>query len=467
MSTTKNPAPVATGIDPGLYNPVVGPVGPLDTAPEPVPAGPGLGITATIPTPVPVVTIQTETVNVAATTDSSFVPDNVSTNTIRYISISSDGTVINSQATNINFAGDGVSVANGASASSVTVTITGGSSGSYGNSNVVTLLNSYGSNAISTTGNITGGYILGNGSQLTGLPATYSNSNVQAYLPTYSGNIGTLTINGNLIVTGITSTVNTEIVNVSESVVGNIDAGNLRTSGQISASGNITAANLGNISSINLNGNASSVLYGNGIFATATSSNPFDQDLNTTDNVQFANVTSTDAIRFSNSGNIVGALGYAPTYVSIESYGSNSVNITANDIYTWSFDSTGKLTSPNDVTQNTVGTVTCNAGAPTVIYTGSSTGKTTLKLLIQVEGAEVLGQQWDTQSCEMVVARGLRNNNVVGSVYGLAYTSTNPLATFNAIWNNATSKIEITCTPASLTLGVEARVSVIEMITSA
>ena len=67
----------------------------------------------------------------------------------------------------------------------------------------------------------------------------------------------------------------------------------------------------------------------------------------------------------------------------------------------------------------------------------------------------------------MVVARGLRNNTVVGSVYGLAYTSTNPLATFNAIWNNATSRIEITCTPASLTLGVEARVTVTEMITSA
>jgi hypothetical protein len=31
---------------------------------------------------------------------------------------------------------------------------------------------------VTTAGNITGNYIFGNGSQLTGLPATYSNSNV-------------------------------------------------------------------------------------------------------------------------------------------------------------------------------------------------------------------------------------------------------------------------------------------------
>ena len=42
---------------------------------------------------------------------------------------------------------------------------------------------------VSATGNITGSYILGNGSQLTGLPAQYSNANVAAYLPVYNGNI--------------------------------------------------------------------------------------------------------------------------------------------------------------------------------------------------------------------------------------------------------------------------------------
>lgn len=120
---------------------------------------------------------------------------------------------------------------------------------------------------------------------------------------------------------------------------------------------------IGNIATLALDGNTSNVLYGNGVFAPASGSNPFDQDLNTTDNVQFANVTSTEAIKFSNSGNIVGALGYAPTYVSIESYQSNSVNITANDIYTWSFDNLGNLTIPGTITSgNTITIDNRNSG---------------------------------------------------------------------------------------------------------
>jgi hypothetical protein len=50
---------------------------------------------------------------------------------------------------------------------------------------------------VTATGNVTGNYFLGNGSQLTGLPATYGNANVAAYLPTYTGNLA----GGNLITT--------------------------------------------------------------------------------------------------------------------------------------------------------------------------------------------------------------------------------------------------------------------------
>ena len=53
---------------------------------------------------------------------------------------------------------------------------------------------------VSATGNITGNYILGNGSQLTGLPATYSNANVSAFLPTYSGALAgnSISVTGNV-----------------------------------------------------------------------------------------------------------------------------------------------------------------------------------------------------------------------------------------------------------------------------
>jgi len=56
-----------------------------------------------------------------------------------------------------------------------------------------------GNSGVSVTGNISGAYIIGNGSQLTGVTA-YTNANVAAYLPTYTGNlqVGNITnANGN------------------------------------------------------------------------------------------------------------------------------------------------------------------------------------------------------------------------------------------------------------------------------
>ena len=44
----------------------------------------------------------------------------------------------------------------------------------YGNANVAANLATFGSNPISTTGNITSGYFVGNGSQLTGISGTSS-----------------------------------------------------------------------------------------------------------------------------------------------------------------------------------------------------------------------------------------------------------------------------------------------------
>lgn len=79
---------------------------------------------------------------------------------------------------------------------------------------------------VSAVGNVFGNYIFGNGSQLTGLPATYSNANVSAYLPTYSGNVGS----GNLLTTGILS------------AAGNITGNNISASSTISATGNIITA---------------------------------------------------------------------------------------------------------------------------------------------------------------------------------------------------------------------------------
>ena len=73
--------------------------------------------------------------------------------------------------------------------------------------------------AVSAGGNVVGSYIIGNGSQLTGLPSTYGNSNVSALLSAFGSN--TISTTG-----AITS--------------GNVTGGNLLTNGTVSAQGNIT-----------------------------------------------------------------------------------------------------------------------------------------------------------------------------------------------------------------------------------
>jgi hypothetical protein len=72
------------------------------------------------------------------------------------------------------------------------------------------------------TGNVTATYFIGNGSQLTGLPASYANANVAAYLLTYTGNI----------------------------TAGNIVGGNLVSANYFSGSGNL----LSNIQGANVSG---------------------------------------------------------------------------------------------------------------------------------------------------------------------------------------------------------------------
>jgi len=98
---------------------------------------------------------------------------------------------------------------------------------------------------ISAQGNVIGNYVLGNGSQLTGI-TSYSNALVSAYMTTYTGNLSA----GNLSVAQATS------MSGDLSVVGNIATGNISVGGALSLAGNVAV--LGNIQS-NQN------LYANGV----------------------------------------------------------------------------------------------------------------------------------------------------------------------------------------------------------
>jgi hypothetical protein len=100
------------------------------------------------------------------------------------------------------------------------------------------------------------------------------------------------------------------------------------------------------------------------------------------------------------------------------------------------------------------------------VFTSSQEGIQTIKLVLQVEGQEGETGDADTQSCEMIVAKGFRGPTVAASVYGIVYTSVAPLATFTADWNIVTSRVEITCQPTSLTNNVNVKAFATEITTS-
>ena len=164
---------------------------------------------------------------------------------------------------------------------------------SYANTNVASYLPTYTGNIsagnisvttnVSVTGNISASYLLGNGSQLTGLSSSYSNTNVASYLPTYSGNLGgTLTTASQPYITGL-GTLG------SLAVTGNISAGNISATGisgtlSTAAQNNITS--VGTLGSLSVTGNISAA------------------NLTTTANVFASTLYTTDGIRWSGNGNL-------------------------------------------------------------------------------------------------------------------------------------------------------------------
>ena len=131
---------------------------------------------------------------------------------------------------------------------------------------VGTLTSLTASGDITTTGNISGNYLLGNGSQITGLPAGYSNVDVASFLPTYTGNMvsmaGNITTSANIsgsyilgngsllsgIVTGAPAagaltgnTINSSVIYSNLNSVGTL--ANLSVTGNITTTAITTGAN--------------------------------------------------------------------------------------------------------------------------------------------------------------------------------------------------------------------------------
>ena len=217
----------------------------------------------------------------------------------------------------------------------------------YSNTNVSSFMATFGSNTISTTGsitsgnvtsgnvltgglisavgNVTGNYILGNGSQLTGLPATYSNTNVSSFMAAFGSNI--------ISTTGsITS--------------GNVTGGNILTGGLISATGNVSSGNLIVVNNINA---------GNTISATAHTGT----SVSVTGNITGGNISATNhtGTNVSVTGNIIGGNVLGGANVNATTHTGTSVSVT------------GTVTSASTVG----GIITGSSVSVTGAVTGAST----------------------------------------------------------------------------------------------
>lgn len=119
---------------------------------------------------------------------------------------------------------------------------------SYSNSNVAAYLPTY-------DGNVSANFFIGNGSQLTGLPASYSNVNVAAYLPTYTGNVSAAFYLGNgSQLTSITGTnVSGYVANADHATVANTVTTNAQPN--ITSVGTLSSLTVGGTSTLGTAGN--------------------------------------------------------------------------------------------------------------------------------------------------------------------------------------------------------------------
>ena len=213
---------------------------------------------------------------------------------------------------------------------------------------------------ITTTGNITANYFIGDGSQLTGLPdgTAITNGTSTIDIPTANGNI----------VVGVNNVGSTEFTELGITTL------NLAALANITATGNITANYfLGNGSL--LTGIAST---GNITFTDTTMSPPDGEDIiisaaNSQVDIQSLDfrVVTTDDVRIT--GNDVVSLRNLST--------TEPISIIAdydNTQKSWEFGADGTLTAPGDIT--TAGDVTGTSGAGTLVLRAQPASNTLVQL---------------------------------------------------------------------------------------
>ena len=227
---------------------------------------------------------------------------------------------------------------------------------------------------ISATGNITGNYFIGNGSQLTGIVAvsTYGNSNVTTLLADFGSN--------------------------TLSTTGNITSGNVLTDGLISSTGNIRGGNINtaglvNAGELRVNQTANS-WYISGNVISAPSGAQWNSSPATLDEY----VTSAD------NGYINLQSLYANSNVASQvhlEHGLAQIIVDNGSEYIWAFDNTGNLTLPG----NTFAVNYAN-GNPVTLGGSGSYGNANVVTLLADFGSNTISTTGNITSANISVLAG-------------------------------------------------------------
>ena len=323
----------------------------------------------------------------------------------------------------------------------------------YGNGNVTALMASFGSNTVSTTGNISGGYLLGNGSQLTGIvTSSYGNSNVASYLPTYSGALNPSTVSAAGNVTG-----NYILGNGSQLTGLPATYSNANVVSLMATFGSNTVSTTGNITGGYILGNGSQLTglpatYGNSNVSSYLASGTNSANIITTANVQGGNLKTSGT-----GGNITGA-----NYIQGNFFvgdGSQLTNVTATSNYSNS-NVTALMASFGSNTISTTGNISGgylfgNGSQLTGIVT-SSYGNSNVNTLLAAWGSNAL-----STTGNVTASYHVGNGSLLSSITGANVSGTVANATYAVSAGTATSAT----TAATVTTAAQPNITTVGTLT--
>ena len=293
----------------------------------------------------------------------------------------------------------------------------------FGNVVTVAATGQYVTGVVSALGNVTGSYILGNGSQLTGLPATYTNSNVTTLLSNFGSNT-------------ISTTGNITAANVNGAAI--YSSGNVAVQSQISATGNIVTDQyfvgnfFGNVTgNFVIPGSNTQVVFNTNGNADATAGMTFNKDSNT---FTVLGVVSSQGNVISGNvltGGIVSSTGNT-TAGNLLTSGLASVtgNITGGNISTGGIvTATGNVSSAGNVTGGNLRAV-LNINAGGNVSAVSHTG-TTVSVTGNTIGGNLLTAGIVSATGSIISAANIFANNVFSTTTVNAVSLTGTVASLS------------------------------------